>query len=106
LEAELTFKLSGSGSVKAVLMLERAGHLSHGRCVAGRSRRRRGCTSYLTVLTITRTGLRGGRVAIPVPTRIHGRRLPRGSYLLRVSSFGPGGQRGGSVTLALRLVAV
>jgi hypothetical protein len=106
LHAELTFNLSGHGSVRVVLKLEHTGHLSHSRCFAGRLRHHRACTSYVTVFATTRAGLSAGQVTIPVPTRIHGRRLPRGSYLLTVTPESPAGQPGGSVALGLKLVAV
>jgi hypothetical protein len=61
----------------------------------------RGCTRYSTAATISRRVAKAGRIAIAMPTRIHGHRLPRGRYHATVTPADPAGRTGTSRTLVV-----
>jgi photosystem II stability/assembly factor-like uncharacterized protein len=98
----ITLALSGPGRV--VLTLEHAvtGHRVHGRCVSGKRKHKKACTTYKTVLTFGQTSS-GGPVSVPLPAKLHGHSLPAGRYRVIVTPFAAGGQAGTAQTLNLVL---
>jgi dienelactone hydrolase len=97
----IVFTVSGAGSVTLRLQQRVAGHLSHGRCVAGKGKRRR-CTTYATRFTIVRMVAKAGRVAVALPKKVRGHRLPRGRYRVVVTPASAG-HTGKSRTVALSM---
>jgi hypothetical protein len=95
-KSSLTFTLSGPGSVTVVLERAVAGHRAHGRCVRGKRKHKKACTTYKTVRTLHQTSS-GGAVSVPLPS--HG--LPAGRYRVIVTPIGQNGQAGTSQTLRL-----
>jgi hypothetical protein len=91
----IVFTVSGPGS--ATLRLQRR---VAGRCTTGASKRR-GCTRYSTKVRIARTVAKAGRVAIAVPKRVHGHRLPRGHYRATVTPADAAGRTGTARTLGV-----
>jgi poly(hydroxyalkanoate) depolymerase family esterase len=98
----IVFTISGPGSVTLRLQQHVAGHLKNGRCVTGKHKRR-GCMKYSTRAKIVRTVANAGRVAITLPKKVRGHRLPAGRYRAVVTPADPAGHPGRSQTLALAI---
>ena len=98
----IVFTISGAGSVTLRLQQRVAGHLKKGRCVTGK-RKRRGCTKYPTRAKIVRTVANARRIAIKLPKKFRGHRLPPGRYRAVVTPADPAGHPGRSQTLALAI---
>lgn len=98
----IVFTISGPGSVTLRLQQRVAGHLKNGRCVTGK-KKRRGCTKYSTRAKVVRTVANAGRIAITLPKKFRGHRLPRGRYRAVVTPADPAGHPGRSQTLAFTI---
>jgi hypothetical protein len=96
------FTISGAGSVTLRLQQRVAGHLKNGRCVTGKRKRRR-CTKYSTRAKIVRTVANAGRIAITLPKKVRGHRLPPARYRAVVTPADPAGHPGRSQTLAFAI---
>jgi poly(hydroxyalkanoate) depolymerase family esterase len=96
----IVFTVSGAESVAVRLQQRVAGHLSHGHCTAGKGKRR--CTTYTTRRRIVRKVAKAGRIAIALPKKVRGQRLPRGRYRVVVTPAAAG-RTGRSRTLALSM---
>jgi hypothetical protein len=99
---QIVFTISGAGSVTLRLQQRVAGHLKNSRCVTGK-RKRRGCTKYSTRAKIVRTVATAGRIAITLPKKVRGHRLPPGRYRAAVTPTDPAGHPGRSQTLGLAI---
>lgn len=88
-----------------IVVLQRAttGHRARGRCVRSKRKHAHACNVSTTEYTIVRTGLNGGRITIPLSTRVHGHLLPAGHYRLLVTPVSATGRHGSSRTLDLVL---
>jgi hypothetical protein len=96
--------MSAAGKVTVVLQRIRTGHKSHNRCVAGAAKKRRSrCTYYSSVFTSRQTVIAGGRVTFALPTKLHGKRLPLGSYRLVITTTDASGHPGAVATYPLVL---
>jgi poly(hydroxyalkanoate) depolymerase family esterase len=98
----IVFRVSGPGSVTLRLKQRVAGHKTHGRCVAGKHKGR-ACTTYVTRAKIVRKVAKAGLIAIKVPKKVHGHRLPRGRYRAVVTPRDSAGHRARSHALTLRI---
>ena len=98
----IVFTISGAGSVTLRLQQRVAGHLKNGRCVTGKQKRR-GCTKYPTRAKIVRTVAHAGRIAITLPKKFRGHRLPHGRYRAVVTPADPAGHPGRARTLAVAI---
>jgi poly(hydroxyalkanoate) depolymerase family esterase len=96
----IVFTVSGPGSVTLRLKQRVAGHRTSGRCVAGKQKGRR-CTRYSTRVKVGRTVTKARRVAIALPKKVRGHRLPRGRYRAVVTPADTAGNAGRARTLAL-----
>jgi hypothetical protein len=101
----IAFNVSASGSITIALVRAGSGHLAHGHCVTPKLKHRRRCSLYLPVYSIHRIVIKAGRLAVTLPTRVHGRALPPGNYRLIVTPATVGGIHGSprSLDLTLRL---
>jgi hypothetical protein len=57
----------------------------------------------LTEATIRKTAGKAGRLSVVLPTKIHGHRLPLGSYRVTITPADNAGHRGRTVTYSLVL---
>jgi hypothetical protein len=96
----IVFTISGAGVATLRLQRGAAGAMRHGRCTAG-SGKGRPCTRYSTKVRIVRAVAKARRVAIPVPRRVRGHRLPYGRYRAMVTPANAAGRTGSSRTLGL-----
>jgi poly(hydroxyalkanoate) depolymerase family esterase len=99
---QIVFTISGAGSVTLRLQQHVAGHVKNGRCVTGKHKRR-GCTKYSTRAKIVRTMANAGRIAITLPKKGRGHRLPPGRYRAVVTPADPAGHPGRSQAVALAM---
>jgi hypothetical protein len=99
----IAFFVSAPGSLTVALVRAGTGHLAHGHCVTPKLKHRRRCSLYSPVYTIHRTVIRAGRIAVFLPTRVHGHALPAGDYRLIVTPATVGGVHGSPRSLDLRL---
>jgi hypothetical protein len=98
----IVFTISGPGSVTLRLQQHVAGHLKNGRCVTGKHKRR-GCMKYSTREKIVRTVAHAGRIAVTLPKKVRGHRLPAGRYRAVVTPADPAGHPGRSQALGLAI---
>jgi hypothetical protein len=99
---KVVFTISGPGSVTLLLQRGVAGHLKKGHCVAGKTKKHK-CTKYSTKAKIVRTATKAGQIAIALPKKVHGHKLPRGRYRAVVTPADAAGHTGKAQTLALVL---
>lgn len=76
---KLSGRLSEGGTLTVVVQQQVAGHRKGKRCLAGRKRGAKACTTWKTVGSVKRS-VRAGRLSVTVPRTLGRRRLGRGSY--------------------------
>jgi hypothetical protein len=99
----LTFNLTGSGAAIVSLQRITPGHRVRHRCVSGKKKHARACTFYKTEHTVTRRGLKGGKVTVVLSTKVHGHKLPPGRYRVLVTPVSVTGKRGAPRSIGLIL---
>jgi hypothetical protein len=98
----VTFQLSGPGTVTLQLQRASIGHRHGNRCLAGAPKKKANrCARYTTLLTAVHPDLAAGARSVPLPTKLHGHNLPRGTYRVVLTSQAAGGGPVRTVTLTL-----
>jgi hypothetical protein len=88
----LTFTLSESATVTATLARKTKGIKLHKRCVAPPKRKKKGeksCTRLVTVTTL-RASLKAGAGKFTIPTKVHRKKLVKGSYVVTLTATASG----------------
>jgi hypothetical protein len=99
----LTMRLSERSSLTVVVQRAGAGHLRGRRCLAGRKRHTKACTTWSTVGRVSRSGLRAGATTIVIGHKLGGRTLKKGSYRARLTPRDAAGNLGPTKTIAFRV---
>jgi hypothetical protein len=99
---KVSARLSEAGVLTAVVQRQVAGHRKGKRCLAGRKRGAKACTTWKTVGTFKRA-VRTGRVSVTIPRRLGGRRLARGGYRAQITVRDGAGNLSAAQTVRFRL---
>ena len=104
--AVLRFTTSEGGTVRAVVARRTKGRKSGGRCrpLTRKNRKKKKCSFYKTVKTVTKAGVAPGEVVLRIKTRKGKKKLAPGRYRATVTVLDAAGNASNTLRVKFRIV--